>query len=414
LSNLTSVGRLRRDPLQFLSALTDETPLARRVIGRRTVVVAIAPEAAREALVARQRELVKENVVDARRYRGVAWKTGLLASNKVEDHAEGRRLLRPSFSREQTRLQVEPIVREASERFVAAWSRQDDVEVEPQLAALTMQVAARALFGESIPDEDAAVQDMRTVLSEFNLVTSWTTVLRNVLRVRSGLRFEEAWTRLAERAGYLATGTGPVAEVLRGSRLEPGEVAAEVRNILLAATETTSTALTWSLVELARNPALGAAVAEQGEPMAERVFAETLRLYPPAWFIGRLAVADTELAGELVKEGSMVLVSPYLLHRDARHFDDPTVFDPERWRDGTAAAARAFTFLPFGAGPRRCIGEEIAWLEARAILVTLARAFEFELVGAPDLTPFPGASLRPTGQVRMRLRGRAPRHGQRL
>ncbi len=401
--NLTAVGRLRRDPLRFLSALAGETPLARRVIGQRTVLFALAPEAAREALVTRQRELIKENVVDARRYRGVTWKPGLLASNRIEDHSEGRRLLRPSFSRDQTRQQVEPIVREASERFVAAWSRQGEVEVEPQLAALTMQVAASALFGESIPAEEAAVRDMQTVLSEFHPVLSRTTLLLDGLRIRSGLRFSAAWARLAERAALLAAGPGPVAGVLRDSGREAGEVVAEVRNILLAATETTSTALTWSLVELARNPALGAAIAELGEPMAEQVFAETLRLYPPAWFIGRLAVSDTELAGEQVQEGSMVLVSPYLLHRDPRHYPDPTVFDPSRWQDGTAAAARTFTFLPFGAGPRRCIGEEIAWLEARAILVTLVRAFKFELIGTPDLTPFPGASLRPTGHVHMRL-----------
>jgi cytochrome P450 len=406
LSHLRAVGRLRRQPLQFLSALADETPVARRVIGRRPLIVAIAPEAVREALVTRQRELIKENVIDARRYRGVSWKPGLLASNKLDNHAEGRRLLRPSFSRDQTRLQVEPIVHQASERFVASWSRQDEIEVESQLAALTIQVAATALFGESIRDEEIAVRDIETVLDEFNLVTSWRTVLVNALRVRSGLRFEKAWTRLAGQAELLAAGPGPVAEVLRRSGINPTEVAAEVRNILMAATETTATALTWTLVELARNPALGAAVAAEGEPMADRVFAETLRLYPPAWFIGRLAVADTELAGEEVTEGSMVLMSPYLLHRDARHYDDPTVFDPSRWKDGTAAGARAFTYLPFGAGPRRCIGEEIAWLEARAILVTLARAFEFELVGAPDLTPFPGASLRPTGHVRMKLRPR--------
>jgi cytochrome P450 len=376
------------------------------VIGRRPLIVALAPEAAREALVTRQRELVKENIIDARRYRGVTSKPGLLVSNKLENHAEGRRLLRPSFSREQTRLQVEPIVREASEQLVASWNRLEDVEVGAQLAVLTMQVAATALFGESVPDAESTVHDMETLLSEFSLVTSWTTMLLDGLHVRSGLRFQAAWTRLAERAAHLAAGPGPVAEVLSRSSLEPSEIAAEVRNILLAATETTSTALTWALVELARNPALGDAVAEQGEPMAERVFAETLRLYPPAWFIGRLAVTDTELAGEEVKEGSMVLVSPYLLHRDARHYDDPAVFDPKRWQDGTGAAARAFTYLPFGAGPRRCIGEEIAWLEARAILVTLARVFEFEFVGVPNLTPFPGASLRPTGQVRMKLRAR--------
>src|SRR5262249_49191242 len=97
---------------------------------------------------------------------------------------------------------------------------------------------------------------------------------------------------------------------------------------------------------------------------------------------------------------------PYLLHRDPRHYPDPERFDPDRWREGTATAARAFTFIPFGAGRRRCIGEEIAMVEGRVILSELARSLRVEPAGELDLEPFPGASLRPSRPLLLRARPR--------
>jgi cytochrome P450 len=233
-------------------------------------------------------------------------------------------------------------------------------------------------------------------------------MLGSAIHVRRGLRFTRAWDRLDHLATELVQGPGPVATALRSLDVAPAERAAEARVILLAGAETIATALTWALLELARDPALADAVVQEGEPLAERVFAEVLRLYPPAWYIGRIAVADTELAGEPIAEGTMVLVSPYLLHRDERHFDRAATFDPGRWSEGTASAARAFTYLPFGAGPRRCIGEEIAWVEGRVILATLARSLALDLVDESPVAPFPGASLRPSRPVYLRARRRRP------
>jgi cytochrome P450 len=309
------------------------------------------------------------------------------------------------FAREPTRELVEPHVREWAGRLAGAWAQSGVVDVERELTAATMQIAEKSLFGVDVADGEAAAADVRTVLGEFRLVTSARTRAVDALRMRRGLRFVRAWERLAVVGGDLVAGPGPVAEALRGVELDDDARLSEARNIMLAGTETTSTALTWALLELARAPSLADSLAEEGEPLAERVFAETLRLYPPAWYIARLAVADVELAGERIAEGTMALVSPYLLHRDARHYERPEQFEPERWRDGTAAAARAFTFLPFGAGTRRCIGEEIAWLEGRVILAELARSLVLEAVGDP-IAPSPAASLRPASPVVVRVRRR--------
>lgn len=402
----TAVGALRRDPLEFLASVELDAGLVRRRVGRRELLIALSPEAVREALVTRQHELIKSNVIDARPFRGVVWKPGLLTSNSLDRHERGRRLLRPSFGRQQTHDHVEPIAREESERLVEAWRRAGEVDVGEGLTELTLQIAARALFGDTVSDADVVTRDIHTVLAAFRVASSTGTMLRDLLHLRSGMRFTAALGRITALSARLMTGPGPLARVLRETELSEDERISEARGVLLAATETTATALTWAIAELAREPALGRLIASEGEDAAERVFTETLRLFPPAWYIGRLAVTDTELVGERVAQGAMVLVSPYLLHRDPRYYSDPTAFDPDRWRTGTVAAARAFTYIPFGAGPRRCIGEEIAWLEGRLVLATLARSLTFELIGRPDLRPSAGASLHPAGRVVARVEAR--------
>jgi pentalenene oxygenase len=231
-------------------------------------------------------------------------------------------------------------------------------------------------------------------------------MVNDAMQVVEGFKFIRAEERLDLLAATLIRGSGSVAKALRDTDLSDRERMSEAKGILFAATETTSSALTWALVELSRDSSLGDRIATYGTTAADNIFAETLRMYPPAWYIGRSAAVETRLAGEIVPEGTMVLVSPYLLHRSHEHFSEPDTFDPQRWEQGLTAATRAFTYIPFGAGPRRCIGEEIAWLEARILLTAIARKFEIELVGNPDLALLPGASLHPKGKVVAQLRPR--------
>lgn len=405
-SHVVSPTRMRRDPLGVLFDLAREAPIVRCRVGRRLVVLATAPEVAREALVTRQRELVKENVIDARGYRGAPVKPGLLASNVPDNHEAGRRLLRPPFSRTQVVEQVEPEVRAEAQRLVASWAGRV-VDVERELAASALRITASTQFGVELPDAAAIESDMRTVLAPFNLVVSRRSMARDMLRVRSGANFAQAVGRLGQFGARLVEGPGPVAVALRSAGLSAAERATEARNIAVAATETTAVAVTWSLLELARNEALRSAVADGGDELVDRVFTETLRLYPPAWCISRLAVSDVELAGELVPEGTMVVVSPFAMQRDARHYPQPDVFDPDRWLDGPAAATRAFTFMPFGAGARRCLGEEVAWIEGRVILGELARSLELTLAGPAEVGMLPADSLRPAQSVLFRAASRS-------
>jgi cytochrome P450 len=199
-----------------------------------------------------------------------------------------------------------------------------------------------------------------------------------------------------------------------------------VVTIFLAGHETTASALTWSWYLLAQHPAAEArlhaeldAVLEGGRlptvadlpalRYTEMVVAETMRLYPPAWTIGRLAIEDHEVGGYLIPKGSLVLVSQYVVQRDPRFFPDPERFDPERFTPEAKAARPPFAYFPFGGGPRRCIGEGFAWMEAVLILAALARRWRLRLPPGAVVPTEPRITLRPgKGGIPMRLEEREP------
>jgi cytochrome P450 len=194
--------------------------------------------------------------------------------------------------------------------------------------------------------------------------------------------------------------------------------------LFLAGHETTANALTWAWYLLAQNAEAEAAlhaeldrVLEGGRaPTAEdltalryteMVVAETMRLYPPAWAIGRLAVEDHEVGGYLIPRGSLVLVSQYVMHRDPRFFPEPERFDPARFAPEAKEARPQFSYFPFGGGVRRCIGEGFAWTEAVLVLAALARRWQMRLAPGHTAEAQPRITLRPgKGGVVMTLKSR--------
>ena len=139
----------------------------------------------------------------------------------------------------------------------------------------------------------------------------------------------------------------------------------------------------------------------------EMVLAESMRLYPPAWIIGRRALADYEVGGYVVPKRSIVVASQWVTHRDPRYFPDPERFDPERFRPEAKATRPKFSYFPFGGGPRVCIGEGFAWMEGVLLLATLARRWRLRLEPGQDVVPAPSITLRPKHGLRMILERRS-------
>jgi cytochrome P450 len=141
---------------------------------------------------------------------------------------------------------------------------------------------------------------------------------------------------------------------------------------------------------------------------ARQVLAETIRLFPPVWSIGRLATEEHELGGYTIPAGAVVIVSPYLIQRDPRWYPDPERFDPERWTEEAQEKRPKFSYFPFGAGPRVCVGESFAWMEATMILSTMARKWRMRLVKDHPVDLDPKITIRPTFGLSMHLERRRP------
>jgi cytochrome P450 len=252
--------------------------------------------------------------------------------------------------------------------------------------------------------------------------------LPTVRRLRaSHRRLDETISRLvAERR--VQPGERDLLSLLLASRDEHGrpmtdeQVRDEAMTIFLAGHETTAVTLTWTWMLLAGEPAverkLHAELAEvvgdrlptvddlERLPYMERVLQESLRLYPPAWLIGRRVLADVELGGYSIPAGSIVILSPWVTQRDARFFAEPLRFDPDRWTADAEAALPRFTYFPFGGGIRRCIGESFALMEAKLLLATIARRWRFRLESDQRVDVLPRITLRPRNGMHMCLLGR--------
>jgi cytochrome P450 len=208
-----------------------------------------------------------------------------------------------------------------------------------------------------------------------------------------------------------------------GSAMSDRQLRDEVMTLVLAGHETTALALTWAWYLLAMHPDAEARLhAELHEVLGDRqpavedlprltvtnwVIAEALRLYPPAWMIERAPVRDTELGGHRLRANTTVLLSPWAIHRDPRWYQRPLAFEPERWADDLARSLPRFAYLPFGGGPRQCIGNTFALTEAALLLASIARQVRLELLTGQTVEPAPTITLRPAGGLRMRIRRRA-------
>src|SRR5262249_13704530 len=207
-----------------------------------------------------------------------------------------------------------------------------------------------------------------------------------------------------------------------GSRMTDRQLRDETITLFLAGHETTANALSWTWWLLSQNPGVEAKFHEElhgvlggraptGDDLPRLVYSnhiltESLRLYPPAWGIARLTMEPHEIAGYPIEPGNGVACAQWTVHRDPRWFDAPLEFRPERWEDGLAKRLPRFAYFPFGGGPRQCIGNAFALMEAALVLATIAQNFRFRLVPGHPVETLPSITLRPKHGVRVTLESR--------
>jgi cytochrome P450 len=359
-----------------------------------------------------------------------------LLNSEGEFWRRQRRLAQPAFQKSRVNEYAATIIEHAL-AHTARWQEGEEREMSEEMSRLACGIAVKTLFGVDVGPEAERIGENLTFLMRFQMdrLRSPIRLPQNFptpkqRRAQAAFDFLDAFVYriIAERRARGGDGSDLLSRLIAamdedGSQMTPQQLRDETMTLFLAGHETTALTLSWTWYLLAQNPAAESRLHEEltrvlagraprpddldSLPYLDAVIREALRLYPPAYIVGRLAIEPFELGGYSFPAGTTVLMSQWIMHRDPRYFSEPDSFLPERWFDGLAARLPAHAYFPFGGGPRRCIGQGFAMMEASLVAATLATRFHFELSPGQSVSPEPLVTLRPHGGIRMKIHRRA-------
>jgi cytochrome P450 len=346
-----------------------------------------------------------------------------------------RRLAQPAFHRARVNEYAGTMVEQAR-THIGTWKNGEVRDLAEEMMLLTLAIAVKTLFGAEVDSEANRVGESLSYLMRYQIG-----------RVRAAIRLPETWLTkgkrradaeyqyldslvyriIAERRASGVLGRDVLSLLMGamdedGSQMTPRQLRDETMTLFLAGHETTALTLSWTWYLLSQNPAAEARLHEElaqvlgGRPpqvediprlpYLDAVIREALRLYPPAYILSRTAIEPFELGGYQFSKGVTVLMLPWILHRQARYFDEPEAFRPERWLDGLTERLPTYAYFPFGGGPRRCIGQGFALLEAALLVGVIAQRFRFRLEPGHPVVPEPLITLRTKHGIRMEIQAR--------
>ncbi len=337
-----------------------------------------------------------------------------------------RRLVQPAFVKSRIAAYA-PAMVEATLRLLATWQPGQRRNIHADMMKLTLDIAAQTLFhadasaeAHDIAQAMQVLQDLFSVRFQGLLpVPLWLPTPGNI-RLRRAVRrldtiiyrFIAERRRSSEDKGDLLSLLLQARDADDGSRMSDKQLRDEAMTLFLAGHETTALVLSWTWYLLARHPEAEATLCAEIDRVVgkrlpvfedvaklsyvEAVLLEAMRLYPPGYVIGREALADCVIGGFTVRKGVTVLMSQWVVQRDARFFEAPQEFRPQRWLGEAAKKIPKFAYFPFGGGPRLCIGNTFALMEMALVLATLAPRFRFRLAPGVDVKPVPAFTLHPT------------------
>ena len=386
------------------------------------------PDHMREVLVTRASSFTKEHTAFTMLQRVLG--EGLLTTDG-DAWTRQRRMVQPAFAPSRMAGYAH-VMTEESRRTSASWKSGGNRDMTEEMTSLTLRIVGRTLFGHDVPEADIqaigrAMDAFQRSLTGAELLPEWlptpgrreldrslhklNAIIHGLIAARQSKPSAEPRSDLLEMLVTAVDVEG------RGGSLSVKEVRDQLVTLFLAGHETTSNALTWTWALLAKNPAceralhaeldavLGDRAPELADlerlPYTEQVIAEAMRLYPPIYVIARRASEDTEVGGYPVPRGAEVILWVYMAHRDPRFFPDPEAFRPERFTREAAAQLPKLAYLPFGGGPRACIGKTFAMMEARLILATLAQRHRVALAPGQSLDVRPRITLTPKRGMKM-------------
>ncbi|HEY2155527.1 MAG TPA: cytochrome P450 [Isosphaeraceae bacterium] len=430
-----NLPEFRQDRLAYLTQLAGRYGDCVSIrLGPRRLMVVNHPDLVEDVLVTKNRIFKKHFAL---RHTKETLGNGLLTS-EGDFWRKQRRLAQPAFHRERIAAHAAMMV-DFTERILRDWADGQTRDAQEDMMQLTLQIVAKALFDADVSGDAAdASAAMETTLKAFTIRVSrivkfptWVPTPLNLRTRRAIGQLDAIIFRIIASRRATGEDRGDLLSMLLkardeddGTRMTDRQLRDEAMTLFMAGHETTANTLAWVWYLLATHPEVEEKLHSELDRVlddrpptfddlpqlsyAEHVVSEALRLYPTVWLLGREATEPCEVGGYDVPVGRTVFMSQWVIHRDPRFFDDPLSYRPERWADGLAKRIHRYAYFPFGGGPRICIGNGFAMMEAVLLLATIARRYRLALAPDAVIKPLPTMTLRPEHGVKVVLGRRRP------
>ncbi len=434
LFQLGNLGAFRRDPLGALIDLSRYGDITRTFFGPQTVYTLHHPDLIHQVLVDDAAKYYKPQLTKQVLKPSVG--NGLLVSDG-DFWKRQRKLAQPAFHMKRVEAYGQVMV-DYTERMMANWQAGRQYDLMNEMMQLTMNIVSKTLFGADVSAEAEIIGSAITVGQEsankaFNhliQIPLWLPTAENRATKQALNTLNEIIHRFIRERRESGKDEGDLLSMLLmardeddGGQMNDQQLRDEAFTLFTAGHETTANSLTWTWYLLAQNPQAEAKLHEELDavlggrlpnvadlarlPYTEMVIKEAMRLYPAAWIVGREPIEDTTIGSYPVKKGWLVFISPYSVHRDPRWFHDSDQFIPERFSPENEGQIPRYGYIPFGGGPRVCIGNMFAMMEARLILASVAQRYRLSLVSDTPVVPEPLVTLRPKGGMPMMVEARS-------
>ena len=426
--------RMSRERIELVRQMAREYgDVSQIILAKQRIVLLTNPDDIKDVLVTHQRKFRKGQALERAK---VLIGEGLLTA-EGDLHLKQRRLVQPAFHRARIAAYAGAMTGAAMAQQ-ARWSDGLQLDANRAMMMVTLDIVAATLFGADVGAEGSEIGSaLDDVFEAFSIGYGPLTPLLDLVptarkrRFRAGMqRVDATIDRIISERRTSGEDTGDLLSMLLhatdtegdGTGMSDQQLRDEAITLFIAGHETTANALTWTWLLLARTPAVERALHEEVDrvlgdrlptmddlaqlPYTRAVIAESMRLYPPAYIVGRRSTEAYQIREYEFEPRTLFLSPQFIVHRDPRWWPEPDRFMPERWLDAAATAARPkMAYFPFGAGTRICVGEQFAWMEAMLVLATLARRWRVRVDGPdPELEPI--ITLRPKGGLPARLEAR--------